>query len=58
MFISQSRLEHPHKNIIGTLNDNELSFLGILQIFHLYNTESCFLGNENKKILDLFNVQR
>ena len=49
MFISQSRLEHLHKNIIGTLNDNELSFLGILQIFHLYNTGSCLLGNENKK---------
>ena len=49
MFISQSRLEHPHKNIIGTLNDNELSFLGILQIFHLDNTGSCLLGNENKK---------
>ena len=49
MFISQSRLEHPHKNIIRTLNDNELSFLGILQIFHLDNTGSCLLGNENKK---------
>ena len=50
LFISQSRLIHPHINIIGTLYDRELSFLGILQIFHLYNyTGSCLLGNENNK---------
>ena len=50
LFISQSRLIHPHINIIGTLYDRELSFLGILQIIHLYNYNgSCLLGNENKK---------
>ena len=52
LFISQSRFIHPDINLIGTLYDKRIIiYIGISQVFHLYNYTGlyCFLGNEKKK---------